>query len=429
MRRLLAWTLVVLGFAIVSSRERSHAQRAGGGATVWALTGGDEKAYRAAADDYNAKHPADKIVLQLFNNEPYKQKLLVAMGAGNPPDVFFNWGGGILKSYIDAGNVMDLTADLARDPAWKSRFFPAVLAPGTFNGKIYGVPINGMQPVVFYYNKKVFAEVGAELPKTWKDVLALIPKFKAKNKGLIAVSGADRWTYLMYAEYLVDRLGGPGVFSDIVAGKPNAWSNPAVVKASEMIQELVKQGGLVKGYAGLSYGNGQATALLYSGRVGMQLMGSWDFPNILGGQPNFIKQGNLAWGPFPAVEGGAGSPDDVVGNTSNLYSVWSKTVHKAQVLDFLKTAVLSDQNIDVLLTNGSVPPVIGLEAKVAKAPNSEWLSFIYNTAKKAPSFQLSWDQALPPAEADALLTNLDSLFLLKITPKQFSDNMNKAMKR
>jgi len=36
---------------------------------------------------------------------------------------------------------------------------------------------------------------------------------------------------------------------------------------------------------------------------------------------------------------------------------------------------------------------------------------------------------LPAAEADALLTQLDALFLLKITPKQFADKMNQAMKR
>lgn len=427
MRKSLAW--IVLALAVFTSRAfAQNAPPAGGSALVWALTAGDEKAYREAEDQYNQKHPSEKVTLQLFANDPYKQKLLVAMGAGNAPDVFFNWGGGILKSYVDAGNVMDLTAELSKDPSWKSRFFPAVLVAGTFNGKIYGVPINGMQPVVFYYNKKLFAEVGAQPPRTWSELLALIPKFKAKNKPLLSVAGADRWTYLMYAEYLVDRLGGSQVFADIVAQKPNAWSNPAVIKAGEMIQELVKQGAFEKGYAGVSYGNGQATALLYTGRAGMQLMGTWDFPNILGGQPKFIKDGSLGWMAFPTVDGGTGNPADVVGNAANLYSVYSKSTHKAAVIDFLKTAVLSGSNIDVLLQNGSVPPVVGLEAKLAKAPNAEWLSFVYSAAKNAPSFQLSWDQALPPAEADALLTNLDALFLLKITPRQFADNMTKASK-
>ena len=40
---------------------------------------------------------------------------------------------------------------------------------------------------------------------------------------------------------------------------------------------------------------------------------------------------------------------------------------------------------------------------------------------------MSWDQALPPAQATALLSNLDQLFNKQITPQQFSDNMNKTI--
>jgi raffinose/stachyose/melibiose transport system substrate-binding protein len=131
---------------------------------------------------------------------------------------------------------------------------------------------------------------------------------------------------------------------------------------------------------------------------------------------------------FPAVDGGKGNPANVAGNPANFYSVFSKSKNQATAIDFLKTAVLSDENIDVLLKGGSVPPVVGIEAKIAKAAHSDWLLFVYNLAKGAPHYQLSWDQALPPAEADALLVNLDQLFLMKITPKQFSENMSKAAK-
>jgi raffinose/stachyose/melibiose transport system substrate-binding protein len=48
-------------------------------------------------------------------------------------------------------------------------------------------------------------------------------------------------------------------------------------------------------------------------------------------------------------------------------------------------------------------------------------------AQNAPHFQLSWDQALAPAPAQALLTNLSQLFLKQITPQQFSANMNKTI--
>ncbi len=423
MRTVLRMAVVGLGL----SGAHALAQGAGGGPLVWALTGGDQKAYEQQVQLYDQQHPDAKATLQLFQNDPYKQKILVAMGAGNAPDVFFGWGGGILYSYIKAGKVMELTPELDKDPAWKNRFIPTILEPVTFGGKIYGVPINGMQPVVMYYNKKVLQEAGIQPPRTWKEMLAAIPALKAKGKALLTLGGGSKWTYLMYEEYLVDRLGGPLVFADIAAGKPNAWSNPVVLEANRMIQDLVKAGAFVKGFTGMSYDTGQATALLYTGRAAMQLMGTWDYPNILNGQPGFIAQGNLGWMAFPTVEGGKGDPNDVAGGPANYYSITASSTKKAQAVDFLKNDVLSDANVDLLLKNGSVPPVQGLEAKIAGTSQAPWLSFVYGLVKKAPKFQLSWDQALPPAAADALLANLDRLFLLQITPQQFSDNMNKTL--
>ena len=71
------------------------------------------------------------------------------MGAHQPPDIFFGWGGGILKSYVDAGDVHDMTGALNADSSWKNRYLPSVMTGVTFNGKIYGVPNSGAQPVVF----------------------------------------------------------------------------------------------------------------------------------------------------------------------------------------------------------------------------------------------------------------------------------------
>lgn len=404
------------------------AQSASGGPLVWALTGGDEKAYRESIAEYDAAHPDAKATLQLFQNDPYKQKLLVALGAGNGPDVFFGWGGGILESYVDAGDVVDLTPRLAADPSWKGRYLPSILPAVTFHGKIYGVPANGMQPIVVFYNKKVLQEAGVQPPRTFEDILAMAPKLKAKGKAALTLGGASKWTYLMYEEYLVDRLGGPQPFQDVLAGKPGAWSNPAVIQANTLIQQLVKADVFVKGFTGISYDTGQSTALLYTGKAAMQLMGTWDYPSMLGSQAEFV-QNDLGWMAFPSVQAGKGNPADIVGGPANFYSVNAKGKHVDAGVEFLRTAVLSPRNVQTLIDNGSVPPVTGLEAQIAKAPHADWLSFVYDLVKKAPSFQLSWDQALRPAQADALLTNLDRLFLMQITPQQFSDNMNRTLQR
>jgi raffinose/stachyose/melibiose transport system substrate-binding protein len=87
----------------------------------------------------------------------------------------------------------------------------------------------------------------------------------------------------------------------------------------------------------------------------------------------------------------------------------------------------SKTQIEGLIDIGLVPPVKGIESELENAESSEWLLHVYNMARNAPYYDLSWDQALPPAPAQNLLTNLDQLFLKQITPKQFSQNMNEAM--
>ncbi|WP_237090088.1 hypothetical protein [Nesterenkonia sp. PF2B19] len=44
--------------------------------------------------------------------------------------------------------------------------------------------------------------------------------------------------------------------------------------------------------------------------------------------------------------------------------------------------------------------------------------------RDAPSFQLSWDQAVDPSQEQPLLENLESVFLGQITPEEFAENMN-----
>jgi raffinose/stachyose/melibiose transport system substrate-binding protein len=61
---------------------------------------------------------------------------------------------------------------------------------------------------------------------------------------------------------------------------------------------------------------------------------------------------------------------------------------------------------------------------VSDATDKAWLQFVYDTSSKASVFAQSWDQALPPAQATALLDNIGKLFQTTITPQKFADNMN-----
>jgi ABC-type glycerol-3-phosphate transport system substrate-binding protein len=49
--------------------------------------------------EWNQRNPNAQARLIQFENDPYKQRLFVALGAKSGPDVFYNWGGGVLESY------------------------------------------------------------------------------------------------------------------------------------------------------------------------------------------------------------------------------------------------------------------------------------------------------------------------------------------
>ncbi|GAC1556368.1 MAG: extracellular solute-binding protein [Ktedonobacteraceae bacterium] len=415
-------------FGVGGSQSTGSGGSSAGTVEVWDIrTGNEQKVVRAAATAYSSAQSAVKVHLDFFENDPYKQKLQVAMGAKNPPDIFFGWGGGILKTYVNAGDVYDLTPDLNAAPDWKNKFFPSVLSNAAFNGKFYGIPNAGMQTELFFYNKDIFSKYKLSPPTTWSELLNVINVLKKNNLIPIALAGGSQWPYLMYAEFLVDRIGGSDAFKAVFAGQPNAWSDPAFIKANTMIQDLVKMGAFGTTYTSTSADANQDAALVYTGKAGMMLQGNWNYSVFQTNSPDFITSGKLGWFPFPAVEGGKGDAKDVYGNPCNFYSVATASKSTKDAVGYLKNGVMSDAMIKGFISVGDVPPVQGLESQLASSPNGEWLTYNYNMAKNAPNFQLSWDQILSPTQAQASLTNLSQVFLNQISPEAFSSNMNKTI--
>ena len=394
-------------------------------ASMWGLTSPSD-IIPGSVEAWNQANPDNRIELDEFASDPYKTKVRTAIGAGEGPTIIFGWGGGILESYVDAGEVLDLTPYIEANPELRERYLPAVLENGVIDGKTYALPNNNAGPVMLYYNKELFEQVGAEPPQTWNELMELVEVFNSEEVAPIALAGQSRWPMLMWLEYLVERIGGPEVFQAIAANEPDAWSHPAVIESLEKIQELVSAGGFVEGFSSISANAKADLALLYTGRAAMMLhLGSVyaDMKTIAG---DFVAADNLGYVPFPAVEGGEGAPENVVGNPSNF---WSVSAHASEeqidtAIGYMTDEMFSEDYVNQLISSGAVPVVKGIEEKIAQSEDSDFLSTVYNMTVEAPSFQLSWDQALAPAQADAMLTNLSLIFLLDQTPQEFVDIMN-----
>jgi raffinose/stachyose/melibiose transport system substrate-binding protein len=303
----------------------------------------------------------------------------------------------------------------------------SVLDTGKVGGKLYAVPNNNAQPVVLFYNKDVFAKAGiSAAPQTFTELLDAVGKLKAAGvQTPIALAGQSVWPELMWLEYLTDRIGGPDAFTAVIDGKAGAWQNAAFVDALTKIQQLVSAGAFGDKYGSVVADAGADAALLHTGKAGMLLQGAWTYGTFITDAPDFVKGGKLGFANFPAVEGGKGDPKNIVGNPANFWSVSASATPAAQAsaIKYLNDYLFNENYLNALVKAGSVPVTNDAEAKIKASDQAEFLGFAYGMVKGAPSFQLSWDQALPATQAQALLTNLSQVFLGKQTPQQFVDAM------
>ncbi|GAA4926606.1 extracellular solute-binding protein [Streptomonospora halophila] len=413
----LALLLPGCGFGIGSSRLSA-------GAAIWDIsTGSEQKLLEDVVRRFNRRADGAPVAAQFFQNDPYKNRLRTSMISGTPPEVFYNWGGGQLKAFVDAGEAAAIPPSVATD-----RYFPSVMEAVTFDGRVYSVPKSGTAPKVFFYNKDLFAEHGLSPPESWSDLLEVVGVLSGAGLTPISLAGQNLWTNMMYLEYLVNRVGGREPFRAVVAGESGAWSHPAFRQAVAMIQELVDAGAFPDGFAALDADTNQDTQLVYSGQAGMLLQGAWNYQRFVTDAPDFAGD-SLGWFPFPAVEGAGGDAGAVAGNLTNFYALSSASRNRDRAVAFLEEAVMNEYMVDRLIDLGLAPPVEGIEDRLARSDRSEWLLFIYRLVRGASYFDLSWDQALPPEVAQELLTNLGRVFARSITPDQFAQNMNRIPKR
>jgi raffinose/stachyose/melibiose transport system substrate-binding protein len=405
----------------------------GGGnaaATYWFLTGAPGQQIRQhSVDRFNQANPSTPIKPTTFQNDAYKTKIKTAIGAGQAPTIIWGWGGGGLRSYVQANQVDDLTSWFDQNSAVKERLFPSSFGAATINGKIYAMPAETVQPIVLFYNKKVLEKVGVQPPQSWGDIMSMVPKINAAGVAPFSLGGQSRWTNMMWLEFLFDRTGGPEVFQAVFDGEKDAWSNPASIEGLTKAQELVKANGFIKGFSSITADSNADQALLYTGKAAMMLHGTWTYGSMAKDGGDFVSGGNLGYMNFPPVEGGKGDPSDTVGNPGQYLSISSKATaaEKETAKKFFSTAVLSDAEIKEWIDNGAVPIVKGTESQLSSSKDADFLKFVYGIASNAKVFAQSWDQALSPTAAEKLLDNIAKLFQLSITPQQFASSMNQVI--
>jgi xylobiose transport system substrate-binding protein len=284
--------------------------------------------------------------------------------------------------------------------------------------------MRGTQPVMLFYNKALLSQDGVSVPTTWNQLLSAVSTLKSKGVQVpIALGGADQWPTLMWFEYLYDRVAGPSVVTDGLAGQKAVWNTAASQKALSYIAQLIKAGafGPSKSWDSVKFTANQTAQMMIGGIAAFELMGSWDYSTInsqgstaTGTNPAngpgaaFVNAGKLGYAAFPSVPGGKGNGADLAGNTENYYSVLAKTRYPEAVADFLKIMystgfVKNELALGNLTTTTNTPSLI-------TGSTASYLKWQFNLVNHAPHFQLSWDQAYPQTDTNAIHTAVANYF-------------------
>lgn len=379
----------------------------------------DKTLWQSAADWYNKNEsPKSGYTVQTVSttNDQYKQKLSVAMSAGECPDMYIHWTGGPMTEYIKSGYAQDIT-DLMKSSGVTDLYQPAAIKQATYNDKIYAVPVLNDSVAVFFYDKKMWKEKGYEVPKTIADLEKLCSKMVSDGVTPFALANSSQWTGSMYYMYLVARMSGTTVINDAYTGK-GSFENDATKYAGDTIEKWVKAKYFPEGVNSFSADDGEDRALLYKG-AGMMLQGSWQVASIKSENPDFYK--NLGCFAFPTLDGSKADQSIMVGTIGDNFVSFNckgdklkeafKVAQYYSSADFEKAAIAA----------GKVPPL-----KTATSQEPAWVD-ILSMIKNAGEIQLWWDQYLPASVAEVHKSATQKLFDCSATPEEVEKEQQDSM--
>jgi raffinose/stachyose/melibiose transport system substrate-binding protein len=364
--------------------------------------------------EYEADHPNVDIEPTILENEALKAKIATEMQAGNPPDLFQSWGGGVLAQQQEAGMVRAIDDEIAE---WKDTMNAAAMSIYQVDGVQYGIPYNfGL--VGFWYNQDLFEQAGiAEPPATWDEFLTAVQKLKDAGITPISVGAGDKWPAMFWWAYLSLRAGGQAALEEAIS--TGDWTGEAFITAGTELKKLIDMEPFQDSFLAATYP--QQAATMGNGKAAMELMGQWA-PGVEKDNSE-SKEGigdALGWFGFPGLAGGAGAPTDVFGGADG-FAVGRDAPPEA--VDFLRYFVsLEVATRFAELNDGTLPPTNGSE----EAVTDPFLTTVLQKRAESTFAQLYLDQATSPELGAAINDAIQGLFAGTLTPEQVSQAITDA---
>jgi raffinose/stachyose/melibiose transport system substrate-binding protein len=200
-------------------------------------------------------------------------------------------------------NTLSALDDYSALYKWSDVMIAEALKRSSRSGKLWTLPLY-YELCGVAYRKSTLESVGATVPTTWEEFVALLGKFK--EQGLIPLTVGHRGfsQVMMLHNQLWASMGGPTGIGDLIFGD-GKWTDDVPVNAAKAIVDLFNQGLLDQDL--LSITQDDAAERFIGGKAAMHVTGTWFYSEM---ERNFPGDWDMM-----TVPGPGGSPVWCTGET------------------------------------------------------------------------------------------------------------------
>ncbi len=311
--RFLSIAVLTVAGLVLAPRTPSWAQ-APKELVVWHAYRGDEKTtFEKVVAEYNRAKAASgvKVTTLAVPYDAFADKITAAVPRGKGPDVFI-YAQDRLGGWVEAGNTIE-PIDFYLDKAVKERFIPTTMEAMTYQGIVYGLPLN-YKVIAMVYNKKLVDKP----PKTSGELVALAKKLTDAKTGRFGL--AYWYSNFYYHAPLMNGFGGK-VFD---ASRKPVLNSAENVKSLELLMKWVNQDKILP----LEPSTALVTSLFNEGKAAIVFSGPWFVGEI-------AKGIDFGLAPLPTLDEAGGKPMRPWMTVEGVY-IAAPSKNKEAAYDFLK---------------------------------------------------------------------------------------------
>lgn len=368
-----------------------------------------------AIADYERENPHVKIKMESFENQAYKAKLKSAVAANELPDIFFTWGGGFSKTFVETGKVLPLDSYYEN---YKEELPKAAVSYAVYDETLYGTTY--VTPVsMLFYNKRIFTELDLKAPETWEELFIACEVLQKNEITPLALSTKDSWALAMLHDALALKSAGHDAVQDVLTKEGQRYNDADFLIAAEKLQALIEMQAFSEVAAELS--NDEIQTTFIEGNAGMYIMGSWT-GGVISTDATNPEEFDVV--PVPVLGENAGATDFMGGAVDTLM-VSATTKNKDLTANAAfeiarnvsKYAFLEGAGIAAWTTQYDTSSVNELSTKIA------------DYTKNATSFTLWFDTLMEPSDAANYLMFLQELYIQNIDAATFVEEMDTQLNK